>query len=151
MNQRFETFVLSINKIYRCIQKIKDREMAGLGLEGTHVMCLMQLSQCPDGITAAQLSRRCLEDKAAISRSVSRLEKLSLIQFQDSGSPRRYRAKLCLTDAGRALVEKMAILVDQAVQQGGAGLTDNQRENFYYALGVIAQNLQQICTPEESL
>ena len=48
-------------------------------------------------------------------------------------------------------VEKMAILVDQAVQQGGAGLTDNQRENFYYALGVIAQNLQQICTPEESL
>ena len=61
MTERFETFVLSINQIYRCIQKIKSREMVELGLKGTHVMCLFQLGQHPEGLTAAELAQRSLE------------------------------------------------------------------------------------------
>src|SRR5699024_11963085 len=45
VTDRFETFVLTINRIYRCIQRIKDREMEALGLKGSHVMCLFQLRQ----------------------------------------------------------------------------------------------------------
>ena len=32
MTERFETFVLSINRIYRAVQRIKTREMTELGL-----------------------------------------------------------------------------------------------------------------------
>ena len=81
MTHRFETFVLSINRIYRCIQKIKSQEMTELGLKGTHVMCLFQLRQYPQGLTAAELSHFCMEDKAAISRAISRLEELELVQL----------------------------------------------------------------------
>ena len=58
MTDRFETFVLTINRIYRCIQRIKDREMEALGLKGSHVMCLFQLRQHPEGLTAAELAER---------------------------------------------------------------------------------------------
>ena len=121
MTDRFETFVLTINRIYRCIQRIKDREMEALGLKGSHVMCLFQLRQHPEGLTAAELAERSLEDKAAVSRALARLE------------------------------ERMTGKIRQAVQRGGRGLTDGQREDFYRALGVIARNLEQICSTEEPI
>lgn len=151
MTQRFETFVLSINQIYRCIQKIKSHEMTELGLKGPHVMCLFQLHQCQEGLTAAQLSSLCLEDKAAISRAVATLEELGLVQLAESGEKRRYRAKIRLTDAGSAVTEKMMVLIEQAVRRGGEGLTQAQRETFYDALSMIASNLTHLCLSEESL
>lgn len=149
MIQRFETFVLSINRIYRCIQKIKSQEMTELGLKGTHVMCLFQLRQNRDGLTSAELSALCLEDKAAVSRAVSRLEELGLVRFQSSADKRRYRSKIRLTDAGSRVAEKMMTLIERAVQKGGAGLSDAQREAFYDALAVIARNLSDLCAGEE--
>lgn len=149
MTQRFETFVLSINRIYRSIQKIKSQEMAELGLKGTHVMCLFQLRQVPGGLTAAELSGLCLEDKAAVSRVISRLEELGLVQLPAPGEKRRYRSKIKLTDAGAAAAERVTALIERAVQKGGAGLTEEQRETFYTALRLIDQNLSGICTQEE--
>ena len=138
MTDRFETFVLTINRIYRCIQRIKDREMEALGLKGSHVMCLFQLRQHPEGLTAAELAER-------------RLEELGLVELPEEGGKRRYRAKLRLTEAGRAAAERMTGKIRQAVQRGGRGLTDGQREDFYRALGVIARNLEQICSTEEPI
>lgn len=151
MTERFETFVLSINQIYRCIQRIKDREMGELGLKGSHVMCLFQLRQNPEGLTSAELAERSLEDKAAVSRVVARLEELGLVEIPEGGGKRRYRAKLRLTEAGQAVAERMTAIIRQAVQRGGQGLTDSQRETFYYALGLIARNLEQICASEEPI
>lgn len=148
MTHRFETFVLSINRIYRCIQKIKSQEMTELGLKGTHVMCLFQLRQNPEGLTAAELSSFCMEDKAAISRAISRLEELEMVQLQENSGGRRYRARIYLTDAGKMAAEKVAALVERAVQRGGEGLSDAQRETFYDALGVIARNLEGVCAAE---
>ena len=67
------------------------------------------------------------------------------------GGKRRYRAKLRLTEAGRSAAERMTGKIRQAVQRGGRGLTDGQREDFYRALGVIARNLEQICSTEEPI
>lgn len=151
MTERFETFVLSINQIYRCIQKIKSREMVELGLKGTHVMCLFQLGQHPEGLTAAELAQRSLEDKAAVSRVIARLEELGLVEVPEEGGGRRYRARLRLTEAGRAAAGRMTGVIRQAVQLGGQGLTDDQRETFYHALGVIARNLELICSMEGTI
>lgn len=151
MTQRFETFVLSISRIYRCIQKIKSQEMTELGLKGTHVMCLFQLRQYPEGLTAAELSGLCLEDKAAVSRVISKLEELGLVRLQACAGKRRYRSKIQLTEAGGQAAEKMVSLIEQAVQKGGKGLDPAQREAFYHALGVIARNLSAICATEEPI
>ncbi len=149
MTQRFEAFVLSISQIYQCIQKIKSHEMTELGLKGPHVMCLFQLRQAREGLTVTELSGVCLEDKAAVSRAVSKLEELGLVRFQENGGKRRYRSKIRLTQAGGQVAEKMMSIIERAVQKGGRGLTDPQREALYSALGIIARNLSDICTSEE--
>lgn len=94
MNQGFEAFVTSITQIYRCIQKIKAREMKALDLKSTHVMCLFQMQQHPEGLTAAQLSTLCGEDKGAVSRALSELEARGLAAFADQPGRKRYRTEI---------------------------------------------------------
>lgn len=148
MVRRFETFIIYINQIYRCVQKIKSREMMELGLKGTDVMCLFNLMRSDDGLTSAQLSFLCMEDKAAVSRAVSRLNEKGFITLEDSGDKRRYRSKLKLSDNGRRAAEKMEILIENAVMKGGEGLTEQERAVFYKALETISRNLQNVCGEE---
>lgn len=145
MQRRFEQFTRSIARIYRCVQQIKHTEMRGLGLEGGHVMCLFCLGQHPEGLTAAELCALCGEDKAAVSRALAALRSRGLVHPDPEGARRRYRAKLFLTDRGRETSRQVEQLICQAVERGGAGLTPEQRETFYFALSRIADNLQKIC------
>ena len=45
----------------------------------------VQLRQHPEGLTAAELAERSLEDKAAVSRAVARLEELGLVELPEEG------------------------------------------------------------------
>lgn len=70
MINRFEMLTTGIAQIQKKIQKIKRLKMNSFGLKGAHVMCIYYLHQNPEGLTAADLSRKCVEDKAAFSNSV---------------------------------------------------------------------------------
>lgn len=148
MIQRFEKFVTSVSQLYRCIQKIKSREMTELGLKGTHVMCLFHLRQNTEGLTASQLSTLCMEDKAAISRAISKLEEKGLVRLAQSGEKRRYRAPITLTQTGQSASQRMVKLIEDAVTRGGAGLTESERNTFYNSLDIITRNLQAMCAQE---
>lgn len=145
MIDRFSTFVSAITQINRCINTIKYREMQPLGLKGSHVMCLFYLQHYSRGLTAAQLSRLAHEDKAAVSRALSDLEKQDLIACSSPSEQKRYRAPLCLTENGKAVCEKMDELILGAVEMGGRGYSDEDREVFYRVLLQIADNLQNAC------
>ena len=137
MLQRFQDFVTGITQCYRSIQKIKSTEMTEFGLKGTHVMCLFFLGQHPEGLTAAQLSQMCAEDKAAISRTLAVLQERGYIRAGE----KKYRAPIRLTPAGEELSRQMEGLIQQWVTFGGDGLTQEEREIFYRALGKIAARL----------
>ena len=139
MLQRFQDFVTGITQCYRSIQKIKSTEMTEFGLKGTHVMCLFFLGQHPEGLTAAQLSQMCAEDKAATSRNLAVLQEKGYIQTGE----KKYRAPVRLTPAGEGLVRKMEGLIHQWVGVGGDGLTEEERAVFYRALEKIADNLDE--------
>ena len=143
MTQRFETFVLSINRIYRCIQKIKSQEMTELGLKGTHVMCLFELRQHPEGLTAAELSGLCLEDKAAVSRALAELERRALVT-REAVNDTAYRALVKLTEEGRAAARYVCDKVRSAVEIAGRGMNEQERVTFYANLRRIAENLRAI-------
>ena len=68
MIERFEQLTLGVSRIYKNIQKIKKQSMESFGLKSTHVMCLHYLSLYPDGLSAAELCRKCEENKGGISR-----------------------------------------------------------------------------------
>lgn len=138
MKQRFQSFVTGITICYKYIQRIKSMEMTELGLKGTHVMCLFYLSVHPEGLTAAQLCGLCSEDKAAVSRTLARLQEMGYVR---SGE-KKYRASLQLTQTGQAAADQIGGIIDQWVDLGGSGLTVEERENFYRCLELISNNLR---------
>ena len=137
MLQRFQSFVTGIALCHKSIQKIKTTEMTEFGLKGAHVMCLFFLGQHPEGLTAAQLSQMCAEDKAAISRTLAVLQERGYIQAGE----KKYRAPIRLTPTGEELARQMEGLIQRWVTFGGDDLTQEEREIFYRALGKIAARL----------
>lgn len=150
MEDRFETFAHTITQLNRAIQKIKSLEMQELGLKGTHTMCLYYLGKHPDGLTSTELSALCKEDKAAISRSIAELETLSLIQSTVTSGKREYRTKLLLTEKGKHIACHINKKISEFLAIGGAGLTEEEREQFYSCLCLIACNLKHYLDTEES-
>ena len=138
MIQRFQSFVGGISSCYKYIQHIKSMEMAEFGLKGAHVMCLFFLHQNPQGLTAANLCQLCAEDKAAISRTIASLQKEGFIATCD----KKYRALLQLTQKGQQVAQQFTALIEQWVDFGGSGLSEEERTIFYRALNLISNNLK---------
>lgn len=141
MLDRFEKLTAGVTQIYKCIQRIKKHKMNTLGLKGTHVMCIYYLSIHPDGLTAAELSRICLEDKASISRILSDLDNHGFIHCTQGQEAKKYRAVVTLTESGKAYAQKVNDLILHVTLEGGTGLTDQEREIFYRVLFQISDNL----------
>lgn len=144
MLSRFEQFSSSITCIYRYIQKIERTEMEKYGLKGPHAQCLLAMSRFPEGITSARLCKVCDKDKAAISRMVAELEGKNMI-CRDAADGNRYRARLYLTSMGKTAADHVEDRARLAVEEAGAGMTQQQRETLYAVLELIAGNLQSIC------
>lgn len=142
MISRFDAFVRGITICYKSIQKIKLIEMTEFGLKGTHTMCIFYLNHHSEGLTAAQLCNLCSEDKAAISRSLSELSDKNYIYTNNDDNKKKYRAIITLTDEGKEVADKVDALVAQWVEAGGDGLSDEERNSFYYALNIISENLK---------
>ncbi len=138
MIERFQSFVAGITVCYKCIQRIKAAEMTEFGLKGTHVMCLFYLHQHPEGLTAAQLSALCVEDKGAISRTLADLDGKGYLCGQ-----RKYRTPLHLSPSGEQVASQVDQIIEEWVRAGGDGLTAQEREDFYAALERISCNLKE--------
>lgn len=144
MFDRFEKFALTIAQLNRYVQKIKTMEMTELGLKGNHTMCLYYLGKNTDGLTSSELCSLCKEDKAAVSRTVAELESLGFVKADDTDGKREYRTKLHLTKKGEGAACIIDTKIRNAVDLGGNGLTEEQRENFYTALDIISANLEKL-------
>ena len=143
MIKRFETFVTVITEIYRSIQRIKIQEMSDFGLKGTHVMCLFYLQKNPEGVTSAQLAKYCEEDKAAISRTLKELNENKLIIYHDLQGQRRYRSLITLTEKGNEITTAMNEKIEQIVEIGSKGFSEEERMIFYRVLLKISANLKE--------
>lgn len=144
MLNRFERFSYAITEISHCWHKIATEEMRQYGLKGTHAVYLVTLARYPEGITAARLGEITRRDKADVSRAVTTLLDKGIIHREENDN-KAYRAKLTLTDAGREAMQHVQKRVDLAVENGGRGMSEELREQFYQGLEIIAANLQEIC------
>ena len=113
MLERFEDLTAGVTQVYKNIQRIKKQRMNSLGLKGTQVMCIYYLSIHPGGMTAADLSRITVEDKASISRILAELEEEGYITYETEPG-RKYRAPALLTEKGRETAVKIQQLILQA-------------------------------------
>ena len=141
MKERFETFTVLIAKISRNIRKIKIQEMSEYGLRSAHVSCLYYLYSAKT-LTATELSERCEEDKATISRSIDFLEKEGYIVCE-SQTAKRYRSPISLTDKGNEVGEKIFDKVNHVLEEISQVLPEEERIEFYKSLSVISDSLDK--------
>lgn len=140
---RFERFSQALSVLTRYWHKIAADEMEKYGLKGPFSVYLITLRRHEEGLTAARLSELCGRDKADVSRAVSVMEKSGFVQKRRVGR-NLYRAKILLTEAGIIAADHIAERADLAVQTGGYGITEEEREVFYHTLETILRNLEQI-------
>lgn len=138
MGDRFENFTFLIDKLSKIIQKIKNIEMKEYGLKAVHVMCIYHLSQTNDGLTNKELVNLTLEDKAAISRALIVLKEGNIIDYEQN----KYNGKIKLTDYGRDVAKFIHKKTSLALEAGGVGLSEEERNILYKTLGLIQVNLE---------
>ena len=148
MIQRFEEFTSNISQAYKYIIKIKSHEMTEFGLKAANVMCLFFLGKHPQGLTATELCACCMEDKAGVSKSLALLKEKGFVIQEDSG--KKYKSKYFITEVGREVYKKLSVVIGSVVEKVGFGLTDEERNTFYKALGIIVGNLCSLCDGLES-
>ena len=140
---RFEIFTLGLSEITSSWNKIASDELKPFGLKGTYVIFLIALYKHPEGLTSANLSEMCNRDKAEVSRAIKALEAKGFI-VRENVTVNGYRAKITLTDEGYSVTKAIRERVKLAVEKGGEGLSEEQRESFYTALETISHNLKII-------
>ncbi len=149
MVDRFKRFSFLIFEVSRCWHKLASEEMTKYGLKGPHAIYLTVLHHNSQGLTSSRLAELCGRDKADVSRAIGLLEEKGLVNRQQ-GNP--YRAKLTLTESGVLAAEQVIRRASLAVELAGKDISDEERENFYYALTSITENLHTLSRdglPEE--
>jgi len=143
--ERFEAFTTSVTKAYKCIQKIKLAETERMGLKANHVMYLYHLGKKTEGLTAKELCKLCIEDKAAVSRTIVDLIKKGFVKPSETDSVRKYRTKFVLTPEGYERNKQLNEAIAMAVSKASSSLNEDDREIFYRVFFDITDNLETIC------
>lgn len=144
MEQRYETFTALILNISRCVQKIKNVEMAALGLKGRQVQCLFALYNSADGASVTALCELCGEDKGMMSRTLKDLTMQGLV-YIDEQKDRKYRNPVKLTEKGAEAANLVSAKISEMLNLGSMGVTEADREQMYRSLTQISDNLTKIC------
>lgn len=139
MENIFENFTITILRLNKLVQKIKNFEMQEYDLKTIHVMCVYYLNNNPEGLTASELTKLTLEDKAAISRALKVLKEKGYVSYD----PNKYNADIRLTSDGKTLATLICKKADSAVSAGSYDFTEEQRISFYNELKTIAENLEK--------
>lgn len=137
MNKTFENFTITILKLNKLIQKIKLYEIKDYGLKSIHVMCIYYLNKYKDGITASNLAKLTLEDKAAISRALHLLKENDYTEYDSN----KYNALIKLTKKGEIIAEYIEKKANKAVDEVEI-FTNEERNTFYNSLESIYDNLK---------
>lgn len=139
MDRLFENFTMSILRLNKLVHKIKLYEMKSFGLQAIHVMCVYCLANSEEGLTAGDLAKLTLEDKAAISRALALLSDKGYVTV-DGG---KRKSNIRLTDEGKRVAEFIDEKATRAVNAGMDGsLTPERRKEFYASLACISDNLE---------
>ncbi len=142
---RFETFVLHIDSVHKCINRIKQDIISETSLKGVHTLWIYELLKSPNGLTSAQLALKSNIDRSLVSREVHFLIESGYITLAQGAKKRGYNTRLQLTESGKEIAErivKSALAVQLAV---GSDISDGDLEVFYRVLAQLGANLEELC------
>lgn len=142
---RFEDFTGLIAAINKEVTRIKSVESAKLGLTGADIMCLYYLGKHPQGMTGAELARAASVTRAAVSRTLARMEREGFVEVQaEQGATTRYRAAVVLTERGRKSAQGADIAITRVLDEVYAAQSDEERKQMYASLRSVLGRLRTI-------
>lgn len=149
-------FSSTIEEIQRNIQRLKTRSMRAVGLGLSDMNCLMMLKKHPEGLNSTELSRHCHLDKALISRTVQKLLKKGIVDYEhprlpadlapvEEGVVRRgaYRVPLRLTDEGQQLAQSLYGVAGEAASYVAQDISAEEMSIFFRTLEKVGSNLKE--------
>ena len=139
MEKIFENFTVSVLKLNKLVQRIKQFEMREYKLKSIHVMCVYYLNEHRAGLTASELMRLTYEDKAAISRALRQLLNNGYVKYD----VKKYNSLITLTEEGLKVADYITHKSDKAVKAGSADFSEEDRVYFYKSLAQITENLKK--------
>lgn len=141
---RFEDFVGLIDALHKEIQRIKAAEAERLGFKGADVMCLYYLTKNSEGLTGSELARLVDVSRAAMSRTIARLESDGLVEAAAEDEETRYRVPVRLTEKGVEVARPIEGIVQDVLDETSRVLDVRQRSRMYESLNVILRRLRQL-------
>lgn len=139
---RFETFVLLIDAIHKCISRVKQDITHGIPIKSVHTMWLYELMKHPEGLTATELATKSMIDRSLVSRELRQLSKHGYITTEGTDGKRGYNSRITLTSEGKRITQEISAAALEV--QRTVGLSDDELEAFYSALEKIFNNLSSV-------
>ena len=141
---RFEDFTGLISAIAKEVQRIKSVESARLGLTGADIMCLYYLGKHPEGMTGAELARAAGVTRAAVSRTLARMEREGFVESGIEATDTKYRTPIRLTERGSECARGADVAIERVLDEMCAALTDEERMQMYASLRSVLGSLKGI-------
>ena len=142
--ERFEVFFQNIAGLYRAVQRLRAQFAETAGVASVHLFWLYLLREHPEGLSASRLAELSRIDRSLVSRQLKPLLARGLVETSGETGKRRYGWKICLTQEGRALAEKIAASALSIQTQAGRGVSPEDLAVFYRVLGTLHQNFSSI-------
>ena len=139
---RFELFHGLITDLAKGMQKLKNKKMEAYGLGTSHTMCLVQLSECHEGMTKAELSKRGGVDRAHVTRIVNELIQKGYVRMNETVGY-KYKKKVFLTDRGQKVATDINEVVKNVVDFVKGGISEEEMQELYALLTRINLNLKK--------
>ena len=140
--KRFVAFTLLHEEIGKSIQKIKNESMSRFGLRSGDALTLVMLSQHPDGLSAAELARKCGVDKAVVSRALPALLASGAVVYTGAFAGKRgYRARISLSPKGEEIVAQMREYSVTSFKISSGELSNEELATFYRVMRTVNRNL----------
>ena len=98
-----------------------------------------------DAMTGAELARAASVTRAAVSRTLARMEREGFVEVQaEQGATTRYRAAVVLTERGRESAQGADIAITRVLDEVYAAQSDEEREQMYASLRSVLGRLRTI-------
>lgn len=139
---RFNTFTVSVGKLYKQIQRLKTAGMKQYGLKGAHVAILHLLAGRKEGVLFQEICQSCDLDRALVSRELGELVKLGYIRKDSKGGA--YHARYYTTPRAESILPEFLGIISRVQQKADENISEGELAVFYRVLEQIRKNLEDI-------
>lgn len=148
---RFYRFVLLIDGVHKCIQKLRFDTAPYFGVKSVHIFWIYELMAHPEGLNAAELASRSMISRSLVSREIEELLKDGYIVMQETarGKRKNYNSRITLTEKGKELATMIMGEGMKVQNAASAGISDEELASFYNTLEKLHQNLCTIASERE--